>query len=317
MSKRIIEQRDVVMAHALADYQKREMTTDEIAAKHGISGATLTVWAKKARLPLRGRGRRQIQEITSRNKLIVELAETLTFEATGRSFGISRQRVWRIVKRWKPVICPLTDDDLTGDIERVIMKTVTPYVDPSNPMLQLDELQAECRAKLAKIIDGGRLARCLTRGKVFAFVKTSFRNHVRSLVQKYAFTAKRTGVKPTPCLPLGAGCVAAAMKVQVIRLDDPDMGHQLGCDDDRFKQCDFLEELFAKLSPSDCAQLSALIDGSPTNGEVCFVDNRAFKAERNARRKLLRKCRAILIGKEPDEGDRRSRRTWSALLLKG
>ena len=49
---------------------------------------------------------------------------------------------------------------------------------------------------------GARHPYCPTRGKVFAFVKTSFRNHVRSLVQKYAFTAKRTGVEPPPRLPL-------------------------------------------------------------------------------------------------------------------
>jgi hypothetical protein len=235
-----------------------------------------------------------MNEPSPRTKAILELAQTITCAAAGRRFGISRQGAWRIVKRWKPFVCPLTDADLTGDIERIIRRTVTPYVDPSNPMLNLDELQAECRAKLAKIIHGGRLANCPTRGKVFAFVKASFRNHVRSLVQKYAFTAKRTGVEPPPRLPLGAGCVTTARKVQVIRLDDPDIEHQVGREDDRLRYSEFVEELFAKLPPSDCAQLSALIDGSPTNGEACFMDERSLKAERKARRKLLRKCRAIL-----------------------
>jgi hypothetical protein len=35
---------------------------------------------------------------------------------------------------------------------------VTPNVDQSNPMLHFDELQAECRAKLAKIIHDGDVA---------------------------------------------------------------------------------------------------------------------------------------------------------------
>ena len=54
-----------------------------------------------------------------------------------------------------------------------------------------DELRAECRAKLALIIDGGHLLRCPTRTKAFGFIKTVMRNHVRSLVQKFAFSQKR------------------------------------------------------------------------------------------------------------------------------
>ena len=38
----------MAVAQVLAKYQKRELTTKEIAAKHGISMATITVWAKKA-----------------------------------------------------------------------------------------------------------------------------------------------------------------------------------------------------------------------------------------------------------------------------
>lgn len=194
----------------------------------------------------------------------------------------------------------LTDADLTGDIERVISKVVTPYVDPSNPMLHFDELQAECRAKLAKIIHTGRLAQCSTRAKVFAFVKTSFRNHVRSLVQKYAFTAKRTGRKPPKSLPLGEDCVAARSKVQVIRLDDADIGHQLGHDDHRLLHGEVIEELFAQLSRTEWAEFSALIGKDsnrlPENGNGDNERTPQARVERKARRKLLRRCREILIG---------------------
>ena len=57
----------------------------------------------------------------------------------------------------EPAIFPLTHDDLTGDIERIITKAVSPYVDESNPLLHLEELKAECRFKLARIIHDGRL----------------------------------------------------------------------------------------------------------------------------------------------------------------
>lgn len=90
----------------------------------------------------------------------------------------------------------ITVDDLTGDIERMIGILVTPYVDDSNPLMHRDELQAECRAKLAAILHAGHLRRCPTRAKAFGFIKTSMKNHIRSLVQKFAFTEKRTGVKP-------------------------------------------------------------------------------------------------------------------------
>jgi hypothetical protein len=50
-----------------------------------------------------------------------------------------------------------TPDDISGDVERLITKTILPYVDPTHPFLQQDELQAECRFKLARIISDGRL----------------------------------------------------------------------------------------------------------------------------------------------------------------
>jgi hypothetical protein len=99
----------------------------------------------------------------------------------------------------------LTPDDLMADIEQIIAKIIRLYVDPSNPMLHFDELRAECRAKLARILHDGCLIRCPTKAKAFAFIKTSFSNHVRSLVQKYAFTEKRTGVKHPPKLRRSGG----------------------------------------------------------------------------------------------------------------
>jgi hypothetical protein len=150
-------------------------------------------------------------------------------------------------------------------------------------------------------VDVGRLAQCRTRGKVFAFVTTSFSNHVRSLVQKYAFTAKRTGVKPPPRLPLGTACVPAARKAPVLRLDDPEIECQVGRDDERFRQAEFI------VSAPECAELEALMgheeDGGPGNGNPCETDEQPSKVVRKARRRLLQKCRAILMA-VPDKPQR-------------
>ena len=92
----------------------------------------------------------------------------------------------------------LDPTDLVDDVERLIHKTVIPYLDSSDPHMHEYELRAECRAKLALIIDGGHLLRCPTRTKTFGFIKTVMRNHVWSLVQKIAFSQKRTGVEILP-----------------------------------------------------------------------------------------------------------------------
>jgi hypothetical protein len=193
-----------------------------------------------------------------------------------------------------PTASPLTDADLTGDIERLIVKVVTPYVDLSNPLMDLEELQAECRAKLARIIDSGRLAQCPTRAKVFAYLKTSFRNHVRSLITKHAFAAKRTGVKPSERGPVGENNVQPPSKVQVVRLDDPEVCHQVGNEDERLHQSQFLEDLFENLPPSDCEKLHSLIACKQASKEETVVDDALVKADRKERRRLLRDCLAIL-----------------------
>jgi hypothetical protein len=46
----------------LAEYQASEKTTSEIARDYHISMATITVWAKKAGLRLRRRGRRRVNK---------------------------------------------------------------------------------------------------------------------------------------------------------------------------------------------------------------------------------------------------------------
>jgi transposase-like protein len=105
------------MADALKDYVHcPTMSATAIAEKHGVSPSTLTVWAKKAKLRLRGRGRESQRQPSARTREILELAETLTLEDVGKRFGMTKQRVSRIVKRWKdwrkPQQSPFVIDDV-------------------------------------------------------------------------------------------------------------------------------------------------------------------------------------------------------------
>jgi transposase-like protein len=119
---------DTVMADALKDYVNSPSTSvTAIAEKHGVSPSTLTVWAKKAKVKLRGRGRERQRQPSARTREILELTETLTLEDVGARFGMSKQRVGKIVKRWKdwqkPRQSPFVTDDVVkwkGNLYKVI-----------------------------------------------------------------------------------------------------------------------------------------------------------------------------------------------------
>ena len=106
----------MTVAQVLSKYQKGELTTQRIAAKHGISTATVTVWAKKAGLPLRNRGRRKQEAPTPRQMEIIKLASVYNYDQVGARFGMLKQSVHRIVKRWrnwaKPRKAPFEPGDL-------------------------------------------------------------------------------------------------------------------------------------------------------------------------------------------------------------
>lgn len=89
-----------VVQEALRDYKARELTTHEIAEKHGICAATLTVWARQAGLKLRTRGRRRLTEPTPMHRLILSQAQHQRYDQIGRKLGLHKQAVHRIVKRW-------------------------------------------------------------------------------------------------------------------------------------------------------------------------------------------------------------------------
>lgn len=104
------------MAEALIDYQNTALTVEAIAVKHGVSSATLTVWAKKAGLPLRMRGRKAQERPTPRQLEIIKLASVYRYDQVGERFGMKKQSIHRIVKRWRnwaqPKSAPFTPGDL-------------------------------------------------------------------------------------------------------------------------------------------------------------------------------------------------------------
>jgi transposase len=116
MPKRIIQQSDTVMALALADYTQGDMTVQDIAKKHTISTATLTVWAKKAGLTLRQRGRRRQVMPTERQLEIIKLASVYRYDQVGARWGMHKQSVHRIVKRWRNWAQPKKSPFSPGDM---------------------------------------------------------------------------------------------------------------------------------------------------------------------------------------------------------
>lgn len=104
------------MAAALVDYQKRELTVEEIAIKHFVSSATLTVWAKKAGLPLRNRGRKKQEAPNARQMEIIKLASVYRYDQVGERFKMAKQSVHRIVKRWRNWAQPQRAPYEPGDI---------------------------------------------------------------------------------------------------------------------------------------------------------------------------------------------------------
>lgn len=145
-------------------------------------------------------------------------------------------------------------EEMLDDIERLIFHVVSPFVDESNPLLHLDELCAECRYKLAQIISAGRMQHCPTRGKFFGFLKVSFVNHIRSQVQKHAFTQKRAGVAIKGSEDSAQVGHSLRTKLLHLSLNDEDLGLQVGSnEEERRSWGELIEHLERNLSSQERA----------------------------------------------------------------
>jgi hypothetical protein len=187
----------------------------------------------------------------------------------------------------------ITDEDISGDVERVITRIIKPYIDPSNPLMHEDELRAECRAKLAAILDAGHLSRCPTRAKAFAYIKAAFGNLIRSHVQKHVFTAKRSGL---PASPKGRRVSATPTsgqppRVQVVSIHDDEKVVQIGVRDPGFNQMEFLDEFRFLLSSEERSVLEFLATQEPQEQQpqlIVGMRRLATLAE-----SIRKKCKAI------------------------
>lgn len=85
----------------LKDYVEGKKSVDAIAKHYGVTPGALTTRVKKLGLPLRGRGRWQREKPTPKQKQIIAFAAKESCQKAALKFGISKQRVSKIVSRWK------------------------------------------------------------------------------------------------------------------------------------------------------------------------------------------------------------------------
>jgi len=85
---------------AMAECRSNKFKNVELAARHSVSPATITYWMKKAGIPPRRRGRRQLEEPNDLHRKIIELSQNMTGAEIARRFDVSRQRVNNVLRRW-------------------------------------------------------------------------------------------------------------------------------------------------------------------------------------------------------------------------
>jgi hypothetical protein len=128
-----------------------------------------------------------------------------------------------------PTMRPPILEEMQDDLERLIAKVARQYSDQSCPELNYDELIGEGRAKLTYVLCDKRVThkKVPTRAHFFRFFATALNNHVRSLVHKFRFTEKRTGVKPPPKEERFSPVSFDRIKTAEVRLDDEEIKLQV------------------------------------------------------------------------------------------
>jgi hypothetical protein len=100
-ARRNQQRKGVNLPPELLEFINSPVRTSEIAARYGISPATLTVRAKQAGLPLRKRGRHPLKEPTASQKEILAVAAVHGCQGAAVRFDLSKQRVNKLQHRWK------------------------------------------------------------------------------------------------------------------------------------------------------------------------------------------------------------------------
>jgi len=118
----------------LAMYRHTNQTTVEIARGLKIHPSLVTYLAKRAGLPLRGRGaRRHVEPSREVQELLLE-AWTSTYAEAAARFDVSKQHVGHLVKRWKTWAIAqfgervITCSEPRGKQQHRVTKIVRPHV---------------------------------------------------------------------------------------------------------------------------------------------------------------------------------------------
>jgi hypothetical protein len=173
----------------------------------------------------------------------------------------------------EPELRPPIYEELVADMQHIIFKVASTYVDATCVELHFEDLVADCWAKTSAMVHRGLLTRCRNRIEYFKQYKTAILNHVRSLVQRHRFTEKRTGIRPPPKEERHT-VASVSTKPHEVRIDDPDCGFQLadlaesGSASEGAHYRELLEDVNSRLDHDGRSVLGQLL--SP-NGEALFV----------------------------------------------
>lgn len=155
-----------------------------------------------------------------------------------------------------PTLRPPILEEMQDDLDRLIAKVARQYSDQSCPELNYEELVGEGSAKLAYVMCDRRVTfkKVPTRAHFFRFFATALNNHVRSLVHKFRFTEKRTGVKPPPKEErFSPVATEQRLKTAEVRLDDEEVNLQVAdqpCTSARDQETnEIMEDYEALLNP--------------------------------------------------------------------
>ena len=162
------------------------------------------------------------------------------------------------------------------DVRHLIFRLTEPYVDFRNALLHHDELQADCLAKVGRMLASGSFNRCSSRQEFFALLKVSLKNHISSLVHRHIFTKKRGAgyvvIKHGKKLQFQAACHVST--------DDEDTHMEVRFNDyDAEFNC-HLQDFCSSLSAEQQTTLTLIKDGTVDAKEVSSMMalRKAFEA---------------------------------------
>lgn len=180
-----------------------------------------------------------------------------------------------------PEVRPPVLHEMEPDINGIIAGLARQYTDESCMALHYDELMAEGRLKLAKLVHRGEIERQPTRSHFFRYFRATVANHFRSLVGRHRFTQKRTGVKPPPRRKAGetpseaqlADEMRQSRKPAEVSLDDEDAHLQVaGALSDNGDCAQLIDDCLALLTPFEQLVFREMIQPSPRSRFYAELD---------------------------------------------